>query len=61
MRLFGRGMKLKERGRCVASARRELACARSLGYAEQQTHQQIAPQQPAELFGKFGRTACEKS
>src|SRR5260370_15263808 len=54
-------MKLQEGGCGVAGTSRDFAGVRSLGDAEQQADQQIAPEQPAELLGKFGRTAREQS
>src|SRR5438094_7472751 len=54
-------MKLQEGGCGVAGASRDFAGVRSLGDAEQQADDQIAPEQPGELLGKFGRTACEQS
>src|SRR5260370_38286967 len=54
-------MKLQEGSRGVAGTSRDFAGVRSLGDAEQQADHQMAPEQPAELLGKFGRTACEKS
>src|SRR5216684_1376360 len=54
-------MKLQE-GRCSgAGTSRDFAGVRSLGDAEQQADHQMAPEQPAELLGKFGRMACEQS
>src|SRR5712664_2978493 len=53
-------MKLQEGGCGVAGTYRDFAGVRSLGDAEQQADQQIAPEQPAELLGKFGRTAREQ-
>ena len=49
-------MKLQKRSCGVASTRRDVARARSLGDAEQQVDQQITQQQSAELFGQFGRS-----
>src|SRR5262249_41643160 len=58
---FRQWMKLQE-SRCgVAGACCEFARSRSLGDAEQQADQQIPPEQPGELLGKFGRTTCEQS
>ena len=54
-------MKLQECGCCIAGTSRDFVGVRSLGDAEQQADHQIAPQQPGELRGKFGRTACEQS
>src|SRR5262245_58003023 len=54
-------MKLQEGGCGVAGTSRDFAGLRSLGDAEQQTDYEIAPEQPGELLGKFGRTACEQS
>jgi hypothetical protein len=54
-------MKLQKGGCGVAGASRDFAGVRSLGDAEQQADHQIAPKQPGELLGKFGRTACEQS
>src|SRR6266436_6689707 len=54
-------MKLQEGGRCVAGTSCDFAGGRSLGDAEKQADHQIAPEQPGELLGKFGRTACEQS
>src|SRR6267378_6636069 len=54
-------MKLQEGGCGVAGTSRDFSGVRSLGDAEQQADQQIAPEQPGELLGKFGRTACEQS
>ena len=54
-------MKLQEGGCGVAGTSRDFAGAGSLGDAEQQADHQIAPEQPGELLGKFGRTAIEKS
>src|SRR5260370_28518909 len=54
-------MKLQEGGCGVASSFRDFAGARSLGDAEQQADHQMAPEQPGELPGQFGRTACEQS
>ena len=54
-------MKLQEGCCCVAGTSRDFAGVRSLGDAEQQTDQQIAPEQPGELLGKVGRTAREQS
>jgi hypothetical protein len=53
-------MKLQEGGCCVAGMPRDFAGVRSLSDAEQQTDDQIAPQQLGELLGKFGGTACEE-
>src|SRR5882672_12537376 len=54
-------MKLQESGCGGAGTSRDLAGVRSLGDAEQQADRQIAPEQPRELLGKLGRTACEQS
>src|SRR5258708_29624721 len=54
-------MKLQEGGCGVAGTSRDFAGVRSLGDAEQQADHQMAPEQPAELLSKFGRTACEQS
>src|ERR1700721_1751101 len=54
-------MKLQEGRWGVAGTYRNFAGGRSFGYAEQQADQQIAPEQTAELLGKFGRTPCEQS
>src|SRR5258707_5137207 len=54
-------MKLQEGGCSVAGTSRDFAGVRSLGDAEQQADHQMAPEQPGELLGKFGRTACEQS
>jgi hypothetical protein len=54
-------MKLQEGGCGVAGTSRDFARVRSLGDAEQQADHQIAPEQPGELLGKFGRTAREQS
>ena len=54
-------MKLQEGGCGVAGTSRDFAGVRSLGDAEQQADRQIAPEQPGELLGKFGRTAREQS
>src|SRR5260370_39258855 len=54
-------MKLQEGGCGVAGTSRDFAGVRSLGDAEQQANHQIAPEQPGELLGKFGRTAFEQS
>src|SRR6266571_4371100 len=54
-------MKLQEGGCSVAGTSRDFAGVRSLGDAEQQADHQMAPEQPSELLGKFGRTACEQS
>jgi len=54
-------MKLQEGGCGVAGTSRDLAGVRSLGDAQQQADQQIAPEQPGELLSKFGRTAREQS
>jgi hypothetical protein len=51
-------MKLQEGGCGVAATSRDFAGARSLGDTEQQADHQIAPEQPGELLGKFGRMAC---
>src|SRR5882762_11816377 len=54
-------MKLQEGGCGVAGTFSDFAGVRSLGDAEKQADHQIAPEQPGELLGKFGRTACEQS
>src|ERR1700722_5360413 len=54
-------MKLQEGDCCVAGTSRDFSGVRSLGDAEQEADQQIAPEEPGELLGKFGRTACEQS
>jgi len=54
-------MKLQEGGCGLAGTSRDFAGVRSLGDAEQQADHQMAPEQPGELLGKFGRTACEQS
>src|SRR6516225_8795187 len=54
-------MKLQEGGCGVAGTSSDFAGARSLGDAEQQADLQIAPEEPGELLGKFGRTSCEQS
>src|SRR5215470_11333477 len=54
-------MKLQEGSCCVAGTSSDFAGVRSLGDAEQQADHQIAPNQPGELLGKFGRTSCEQS
>jgi len=54
-------MKLQEGSCGVAGTSRDSARVRSLGDAEQQANHQIAPKQPGELLGKFGRTPCEQS
>src|SRR5258708_11779547 len=54
-------MKLQEGGYSVAGTYRDFAGVRSLGDAEQQADHQMAPEQPDELLGKFGRTPCEQS
>src|SRR5215471_17658226 len=46
---------------CVAGTSRDFAGVGSLGDAEQQADLQIAPEQPGELLGKFGRTSREQS
>src|SRR3977135_2086123 len=51
-------MKLQEGGCGVAGTSRDFAGVRSLGDAEQQADHQIAPEQPGELLGTFGRAAC---
>jgi hypothetical protein len=53
-------MKLQEGGCGVAGTSRDFAGGRSLGDAKQQADQQIAPEQPAELLGKFDGTAHEQ-
>src|SRR5436309_14911353 len=60
-RVIRKGMKLEEGGRGFAGACPDLAGVRPLGDSQQQADQQIAPEQPSELGGKFGRTACEES
>src|SRR5260370_177702 len=52
-------MKLQEGGCGVAGTSRDFAGVRSPDDAEQQADHHIAPEQPGELLGKFGRTACE--
>ena len=52
---------MQEGGCSVAGTSSDSAGSRSLGDAEQQADHQIAPEQPGELFGKFGRTACEQA
>src|SRR5258708_39113104 len=54
-------MKLQEGGCGIAGTSRDFAGVRSLGDAEQQADYQMAPEQPGELLGKFGRTASEQS
>src|SRR5437588_1009028 len=54
-------MKLQEGGCGIAGTSRDFAGVRSLGDAEQQADHQMAPEQPGELLGKFGSTACEQS
>src|ERR1700683_2046820 len=54
-------MKFEEGGCGVAGTCRDFARVRSLGDAEQQVDHQIAPEQPGELLGKFGRTSREQS
>src|SRR5215472_7124376 len=54
-------MKLQEGGCCVAGTSGNFAGLRSLGDAQQQADLQIAPEQPAELPGKFGWTSCKQS
>src|ERR1700738_5328823 len=54
-------MKLQEGGWGGAAPYPVFAGFRSLGDAEQQADHQIAPEQPGELLGKFGRTAREQS
>src|SRR5215472_8774599 len=54
-------MKLQEGGCGVAGTTRDFAGVRSLSDAEQQADHQIAPEQPGELLGKFGRTSCKQS
>src|SRR5215471_16528641 len=58
---YSLAMKLQEGGCGVVCTSRNFPGGRSLGDAEQQADQQIAPQQPDELPGKFGRTAREQS
>src|SRR5258707_8140611 len=60
-RVIRQRMKLQEGGYCVASTSRDFAGVRSLRDAEQQADHQIAPEQPGELLGKFGRTAREQA
>ena len=52
---------MQEGGCGFASTSRDFAGVRSLGDAEQQADHQIAPEQPGELLGKFGRTPREQS
>src|SRR6266567_5036021 len=54
-------MKLQEGGCGVAGASRDFAEVWSLGDTKQQADHQIAPEQPGELLGKFGRTAREQA
>src|SRR6516164_6318208 len=54
-------MKLQEGGCGVAGTSSDFAGVRPLGDAEQQADLQIAPEEPSELLGKFGRTSCEQS
>src|SRR6267154_4221485 len=54
-------MKLQEGGCGVAGTSRDFAGIWPLDDAEQQADQQIAPEQPAELLGKCGRTTREQS
>src|SRR5262250_328273 len=54
-------MKLQEGGSCVAGTLRDFSEVWSLGDAKQQADHQIAPEQPGELLGKFGRTSGEQS
>src|SRR5712691_11689213 len=54
-------MKLQEGGCGVAGTSRDFAGVRSLGDAEQQADHRVAPEQPGELLGKFGRTARKQS
>ena len=54
-------MKLQEGSCCVSGTSHDFAGVRSLGDVEQQADHQIAPEQPRELLGKFGRTPCEQS
>src|SRR5258708_981054 len=54
-------MKLQEGGCGVAGTSRDFAGVRSLSDTEQHADHQMAPEQPGELLGKFGRTACEQS
>ena len=61
LRVAWQRMKLQESICGGASTLSDLAGARPLGDAEQQADHQIAPKQPSELFGQFGRTACEQS
>src|SRR5260370_18183686 len=54
-------MKLQEGGCGVAGTSSNVGWVRLLGEAEQEADQQIAPEQPSELRGKFGRTSSEES
>src|ERR1700722_13149169 len=54
-------MKFQEGGRGVAGTYGDIARVWSIGDAEQQADHQIAPEQPGELLGKFGRTPREQS
>src|SRR5260370_24825767 len=54
-------MKLQEGSRGVAGTSRDFAGVRSLGDDEEQADNKMAREQPGELLGKFGRTACEQS
>jgi hypothetical protein len=53
-------MKLQEGGCGVAGKYRDFAGIWSRGDAKQQADHQIAPKQPGELLGKFGRTPREQ-
>ena len=52
-------MKLQEGGGGITGTPCHFARVRSLDDAEEQTDDQIAPEQPAELLGKPSRTALE--
>jgi len=52
-------MKLQERGCGITGTRCHFARVRSLHDAEQQTDDQITPEQPTELLGKPSRAALE--
>jgi hypothetical protein len=52
-------MKLQEGGGGIAGTSGQLARIRSFDDAEEQTDDQITPQQRAELLRKFRRTALE--
>ena len=54
-------MKLQEGGCGIAGTSRDFAGVRTLDDIEQQADHQIAPEQPGELPGKFGRMAREQS